>query len=328
LSGQPAVIAVDVGGTTLKGAVFTDSGSLVASSAVPTFAADGAALTALIALVESLLSAAHAAHAQPRAIGIATPGLVNAHTGTVAFAANLGWRDIPLGPQLSERFSLPVVVDHDARAGALAEITALGATEQRDAVFLPIGTGIGAAVIANGAPVPGAIGAAGEVGHIPVVPDGEPCSCGSRGCLEVYASAHNIHQRYLRFGGRTAQSTQELVGLLAVDVTATRVWTDAVSALTTGIVSLTATLDPAVIILGGGLGMAGETLLAPLRAELIQRLTWRTPPRLVQSAFGAQSSVIGAGLLAAQLEPEARASFASRAAQTLAESSPQLHRKA
>ncbi len=198
----------------------------------------------------------------------------------------------------------------------------MSSTDGANAVFLPIGTGIGAALIAGGVAQRGATGAAGEVGHIPVIHGGELCSCGQRGCLEVYASAAKILERYQRLGGAAAQSTREVADSLTTDSTARQVWGDAVSALATGIVSLTATLDPAVIIIGGGLGMAGEILLTPLRTAVGEQLLWRPAPQLVSAAFGARSSIIGASLLGLDLSADARRDFALRADSELAGASP------
>ena len=174
MSAPSAVVAVDVGGTTLKGAVIADSGRLVAARTVPTFGPDGSALTGLVDLVRELIADAGDAGTRPGAIGISTPGIVESASGVVAYAANLGWRALHLRSILEAEFALPTTVEHDARSGAHAELTALSASDAANAVFLPIGTGIGAAMISDGAVVRGATGAAGEIGHIPVVPHGEP----------------------------------------------------------------------------------------------------------------------------------------------------------
>jgi glucokinase len=317
VSRPPSVAAVDVGGTTMKGAVFTAAGDLVVARTVATFGPDGSALTGLLDLLHDLVDAADDAGLHPSAIGISSPGVVDAASGTIAYAANLGWRSLPLARLLEEEFAMPVAVEHDARSGAQAELTALSGADAEHAVFLPIGTGIGAAMITNGAVVRGATGAAGEVGHIPVVPGGEPCACGQLGCLEVYASAAGIRSRYLALGGTAARTTAELAGSLHSDPRAAAVWDEAVDALAAGIVSMTATLDPAVVVIGGGLGMAGDTLLLPLRRRVQQLLTWRQPPRLLPSAFGPHSSIVGVALLA--LDPPAgeRRGFATRSGDCL-----------
>lgn len=322
MTGKGAAVAVDVGGTTLKGAVFRASGALVCSRTVPTFGVDGSALASLLDLLYSLITTARSLGTDPRSVGISTPGLVNSATGVVGYSANLGWRDLAIADLIHSRFGLPASVEHDARAGAIAETTVMSSTDGANAVFLPIGTGIGAALIAGGVAQRGATGAAGEVGHIPVIHGGELCSCGQRGCLEVYASAAKILERYQRLGGAAAQSTREVADSLTTDSTARQVWGDAVSALATGIVSLTATLDPAVIIIGGGLGMAGEILLTPLRTAVGEQLLWRPAPQLVSAAFGARSSIIGASLLGLDLSADARRDFALRADSELAGASP------
>jgi glucokinase len=308
-----AVVAVDIGGTTLKGAAFLSSGALLTSRTVPTFGADGSALASVLDLLDLLITTSRAHGADPLCVGISTPGLVNSTTGVVGYSANLGWRDLAIADIIHSRFGVPATVEHDARAGAIAETTAMGETDGANTVFLPIGTGIGAAIMTGGVVQRGATGAAGEVGHVPVIAGGELCPCGQRGCLEVYASAANILVRYQRLGGTAAQTTRELATTLSTDALARQVWDEAVSALATGIVSLTATLDPAVIIIGGGLGLAGDVLLAPLRTAVDEQLLWRPAPQLVGAAFGERSSIIGAALLALDIDADGRRTFAQLA---------------
>ena len=149
----------------------------------------------------------------------------------------------------------------------------------------------------GGGIVAGARGLAGEVGHLPVHPGGEPCACGQTGCLEVYASAGGIARRYAAATG-TARPTHEVAAAVGTDPTATRVWEDALDALALGCITLTLTTDPAVIALGGGLAGAGAVLLDPLRDRLSAGLTWRSAPELVLSPLGATAGRTGIALRA------------------------------
>ncbi|GAA3341662.1 ROK family protein [Curtobacterium pusillum] len=303
-----AVVAVDIGGTTVKGALFDVDGTVLDRATVATFptgmsaVADGPggpALAAVTALVTQLAASATASGRTLTGIGLCSPGLVDAERGRVVVAVNLGWTDLPIAELLAARFDVPVALEHDARAAARAERAARLAADKPvdEFVFIPIGTGVSATVVTGGTIVHGATGGAGEFGHVPVVPDGEVCTCGQRGCVEVYASAGNVLRRYREAGGALAGSTRELVDLVGTDPIAARVWQEAVEALATGVVMLTAVLDPGAVIIGGGLGEAGDRLLVPLRAAVAERMRWRALPNIEQSLVGAGAGLAGAAIL-------------------------------
>lgn len=296
---RPVVAALDIGGTTIKGAVFDGEGVVVSQCSLPTFSISDSASAGVLAVLSQLDAAAtHLGHSL-KSIGIAAPGLVDSSAGTVAYAANLGWRSFAIQSLLELRYGVPVAVDHDARAAALAETTVSTKTDSAagNTIFIPIGTGIAAAVISGGHTLRGETGAAGEFGHIQVVPDGDRCGCGQNGCLEAYASASSILTRYQRLGGFLQSSTPEIIANAKRDPLANSVWETAIDALATGISTLVAMLDPGRIIIGGGLSLAGEALLAPLRQRTAAKLGWRTTPPLLQSALGVHAGLIGAALL-------------------------------
>jgi glucokinase len=296
-----AALAIDIGGTTLKGAAFDRTGQLVAQKTIGTFDHNGDAFAGVLALLQALRSDALVAGFSLAGIGLASPGLVDPASGTITFAANLRWDMLPLRELLQAEFHVPVHVGHDARMGATAEQAAqasLGDDVLRHFIFIPIGTGVSAAVVTSGVLVEGVAGAAGEFGHMQVIPGGERCSCGQRGCIEAYASAASMFSRYQHRGGTLASSAQDIARTLDTDPTGALVWGDAIDALSTGIVALTAVLDPAVIVIGGGVSAAGETLLVPLRTRVAERLAWRSTPLIVRSALTSHGGLIGAALVA------------------------------
>ena len=295
-----AVIAIDIGGTTLKGAVLTASGRVLTRKTVATFSVNDDAYAGVAALVDVMKRDTEAAGFTSAGIGLASPGLVDSDTGVIEFAANLRWASLPLRGSLEERFGLPVAIDHDARAGARAERTAHAADHIgfRNFLFIPIGTGVAAAVYAAGVPIIGSTGSAGEFGHIPVVPHGDLCGCGQHGCIEAYASASSILGRYQQFGGTALSSSSEIAAHLDDDPIAARVWNDAVEALAIGVTAVTAVLDPAFVVVGGGLSNSGEILLTPLRASVEAHLGWRTTPQIIQSVLGSHAGLVGAALIA------------------------------
>lgn len=286
------VLAVDVGGTGLKGAVVDVHGRTLARRDRPTALDGRGAAENLLALLADL--SALAGPQAPVAVGVGTPGIVEEATGTVVYASNLGWRDFGLRALLEESTGLPVGVGHDARAAGRAEQLASGT--HGSFVFVPIGTGIAAALVVEGTAVSGVSGAAGEFGHVVVHPGGELCPCGQRGCVEAYAAGGAVLRRYRARGGEAA-STAEVVGRVGRDPRADEVWADAVRALALGLQGLTMLLDPAEIVLGGGVSGAGAVLLDPLEAELRSLLAWRAPPPLRTARWGSEAGRIGAALL-------------------------------
>ena len=294
----PVVLAIDVGGTSFKAALIDAGGLRLFTDTSPTLGAMGeAAFTRLDSFVGGCLAAGSALGVTPHAIGLIAPGM-DESTGHVLFAANLGWRDVPLGPRLVERHALPVACGHDVRTAGLAEARLGAARGFPDSVMVMIGTGIAASVVSHGQPVAGAGGMAGELGHAPVFPDGESCACGQIGCLETYASAAAIARRYRALGGASAPVAADIAARLGADRLADRVWDDAVQALSISLTTVTMLLDPSVIVIGGGLAEAGPVLLEPLRMALSRRLVWRPPPPILRSTLGADGALLGAAILA------------------------------
>lgn len=289
------VLAVDIGGTTVKGGLVDEAGR---SHHLLSRASRGAADTVEVvrAVLGDLAAAAEADGLNAVAAGVVTPGIVDAEAGRVSYASNLDWRDLDLRTALEIGLGLPVSIGHDVRAAGRAEAQVGAAQGVHDFVLLQLGTGISAAVMSAGRIVTGVGNAAGEVGHMPVHPRGEPCTCGQYGCLEVYASGAGIARRYRQAGGRAAKDAEQLVTLLGHDPLANRVWSEAVDALALGASTLTMTLDPAAVVLGGGLTRAGDTLLEPVRAALAQLLVWRAAPPIFASSLGAAAGRIGAAL--------------------------------
>ena len=301
------VIAVDVGGTTIKGAVVTPDGAVHHELARPTPVAAGpAAVIAVLHAVVTELARARApdapgASAAARAVGVVVPGVVDGPGGRAVFSANVGLHDVPVRDLVRSAVGLPTVLEHDVYAAGVAERTVGAAVGCDDHLLAVIGTGIAGVVHVAGGAVRGATGVAGELGHIPVWPGGEPCPCGQRGCLERYASAAAIARRYADLGGEAGATAAEVVARRSYDPAAERAWRDATEALAIAFVTCTMLLDPGVIVVAGGLSGAGDALREPVEAELAARVTWREPPPLRLSPLGGQAGLVGAAILARQL---------------------------
>ncbi|HEU4907743.1 MAG TPA: ROK family protein, partial [Propionibacteriaceae bacterium] len=219
--------------------------------------------------------------------------------GIAVYAANLGWRELPVRQIVAKAVDLPVVLDHDVRAAGLAELELGAARGLQEVLFVALGTGIAAAVITRGHISAGATGRAGELGHLPVFPEGERCACGQRGCAETYASAAALSRRYSAASGLSNVSAKEVMSRAAAgDSVAAEVCKDAVTALGRALVNYTLLMDPEMILIGGGLAAAGEPLLDPLTREVQAGLTWRPAPTISTGQFGGDAGSRGAAILA------------------------------
>ncbi|MEU4574280.1 ROK family protein [Nonomuraea sp. ATR24] len=249
---------------------------------------------------------------RPVAAVVAVPGLVGDVPGTVARAPNLGWHDVPVAGLWPGE--LPLRVENEANLGALAELWAHPVAD--DFVHVSAESGIGAALVVGGRLFSGARGLAGELGHMPVHPDGFPCSCGARGCLEQYAGKAAV----LRAAGLplpaaigAAQAGADVAGaaLEGADVVAAlaglaragetpvvRALDGAGTALGTALAGAVNLLDPAAVVLGGAYAELGEWLLPAMRRELAARVTVRPwdPEALTVSELGRRGPLLGAAL--------------------------------
>ncbi|SDL17657.1 glucokinase [Streptomyces indicus] len=296
------VIALDVGGTGMKAALVGADGTLLHEARRRTGRERGAD-----AVIESILgfAAELRAHGEQHfgrpaeAAGVAIPGIIDSERGIALFAANLGWKDVPLRDLLQDRLGIPVALGHDVRTGGLAE-GRIGAGKGADRfLFLPLGTGIAGAIGIDGRIEAGAHFGAGEIGHIVVRPDGPPCGCGQRGCLERLASASAVTKAWAEASGDPdADAADCAKAVESGDPKAAEVWQHAVDALADGLVTAVTLLDPRTLIIGGGLAEAGETLFTPLRAAVERRITFQTLPSIVPAALGDTAGCLGAGLLA------------------------------
>jgi glucokinase len=294
------VVGVDLGGTTIKAALFDADGLQYGHSErpTPTHLGPDAVVATTIDLITGLR--AHAPEAgRVRAVGLVVPGMVDARQGIAVYATNLGWRQLPLRQIVAEAVGVPVVLDHDVRAAGLAELELGAARGLQEVLFVALGTGIAAAVITGGHMVAGATGRAGELGHLPVVPDGEWCACGQRGCTETYASAAALSRRYSAASGGNDVSAKDVISRAAAgDAVAERIFNDAVTALGRALVHCVLLMDPELILMGGGMSASGATLLDPLSQKVQSGLAWRPAPTILTGRFAGDAGRRGAGLLA------------------------------
>ncbi|MEU1102866.1 ROK family protein [Streptomyces tibetensis] len=296
------VIALDVGGTGMKAALAGPGGEVLHRARRATGRAQGpdAVVAGILDFAEELRAYGTEHFGTPAsAAGVAVPGIVDEAGGVAAYAANLGWRDVPLRDLLAQRLGVPVALGHDVRTGGLAE-GRVGAGRGADRfLFVALGTGIAGAIGVDGRVEAGAHGFAGEIGHIVVRPGGAPCPCGQRGCLERFASAAAVSGAWAAASGDPGADAADCAKAVdSGDPRAEAVWQQAIDALADGLVTALTLLDPRILIIGGGLAEAGETLFTPLREAIRQRVTFQKQPSLVPAALGDTAGCLGAGLLA------------------------------
>ena len=187
-------IGIDLGGTNIKAALVDYEGQVLAEASAPTGGLRPAEELCrdIAALTDRLLAQADCPRDQVAALGMGCPGTVDDHTGVVVYANNLEWRNFPAADCLGALTGLPVAIGNDANVAALAESLYGCARGAQSAVILTLGTGVGGGIVLDGRLWTGFNGAASELGHIVVEPEGVPCTCGRRGCLEMYASATGL----------------------------------------------------------------------------------------------------------------------------------------
>ena len=308
-------IGVDVGGTKIAAGVVDEDGNVITRVQKDSPANDRDAILATIIEVALDLKLAHP---EATTVGIGAAGFVSSDRNTMASGTNLDWTGVKIGDVVSEGVGLPVVVENDANAAGWAEARFGAGAGKANVLVVTLGTGVGGAVVIDGHLVRGAAGFAAEIGHISIVPDGRPCGCGLRGCLERYASGTALGVNgweLAKFRPAYAARILELSGgdqnkISGKAVTAAAREGDPAAlecyerlgdALGQGLADLAAVLDPEVIVLTGGLTEAGDILLTPVTKAFDQYLTARTRrpqiPVLI-SASGQDAGLVGAADLA------------------------------
>lgn len=309
-------IGVDIGGTKIAGGVVDGEGRVLATTRRDTAADDPIAIERAVVEVYRELSAAF----EVDALGIAAAGFVNAARSTVMFAPNIAWRDYPLRHRIAAALGedVRVAVENDANAAGWAEFQFGVGRNVQDMVMLTVGTGLGGAVVSEGRLLRGAWGVAGEIGHMRVVPGGRECGCGQRGCWEQYASGRSLvrgaraaaaaaPERAARLlelaGGQPAAVTGPHVTTAAMegDAFATELLAELGQWLGEGAATLAALLDPALVVIGGGVAAAGELLTRPAREAFGEHLSGRghrPELRIELASLGNDAGLVGAADLA------------------------------
>lgn len=295
-----------VDGAAVGDAVATGVPGIVATVRRPTGVGGGDRL--LRSTTDALAALAAAAGTRVdgfAAVGVGVPGLVDRTAGTVRHAVNLGLDDtpVPLAARLGAAARAPVVVDNDVNLAAVGAAVALGC--RGDLAYLSIGTGLAAGLVLDGRIRHGAHGAAGEIGHLPIDPHGPPCECGQRGCLEAVASGTAIAARWPSPDGALTAASSLLTAAAAGDAAAQALLAEVAGNLAGAVALLAQTVDPEIVVLGGGVADAGPGLLTAVQQALRARAA-RSPvlaaihlaERVALVPRGVPAGAVGAAVLA------------------------------
>ena len=305
-------IGIDLGGTNIAVGVVDDRHRIVAEASLPTGAHRPAeqVVADMCRAVELALDKAGLTPADCASIGVGAPGTCDPERGVVVRAYNLNWFDVPVCAMLTAHFGLPARLSNDANCAALAETVAGAAVGCRNMVLITLGTGVGGGIIVDGRIVSGLGGAGGEPGHSLLVLDGEPCTCGRRGCWEVYASATalirqgreaaaahptSLLNRYPELTGRDVFDAAD-----AGDEAAQAVLERYYVYVAAGITDLVNILSPEMVLIGGGISRQGERLLRPIRRYVAANCFGgeSRPQPIIQAAqLGNEAGIIGAAAL-------------------------------
>jgi glucokinase len=319
MKADSVTIGVDIGGTKVASGIVDESGQILFQSRVP-MVSDGDAQTGLAAVKRAIQDAFNAAQrmkASPGGIGICSPGPLDPRSGTVLNPPNLPcWRNFPLAAAVEAAFSLPVRVDNDGNAAALAEAVWGSGVGYHNVFYATLGTGVGAGIVFDQRIYHGRTGGAAEGGHVTIDYRGPQCQCGKRGCIEAYCSGIAIAQRArMRLsdarqkgslmldltGGNIDQIRAETVGeaFRQGDAIAQEVLEETSGLLAAWLGNIVDLLEPDVLIFGGGLSELMSCFFGYIREQLprysINQRATEIP--MVRAKYGADAGIAGGAAL-------------------------------
>jgi glucokinase len=307
-------IGVDVGGTTVRASVVDDRGTVVETRRDPTSASEPELNETIAGAVLEL-----ADRYPVLGVGLAVAGFVSEDRRVVRFAPHLPWRHVAVADVLAERVRLPVVLEHDANAAAIAEHRFGAAAGTRISALVAIGTGIGGALVVDSGIYRGAHGVAPELGHLRLVPDGRPCPCGKHGCWERYCSGTALANTALEFlnqqsdPGRSslarqaAEDPEAVTGRLVAraaqegDPAARRAFDELARWLGEGLALVADVYDPETVVIAGGVSASAELFLDAARQHYARAITGaghRPLARISVARRGDDAGMVGAATLA------------------------------
>lgn len=299
----PVRIGIDIGGTDTKIGLVDVHNKLLDSVCIPTKAERPAdeVIRTVAETALSILDKNGIAMEQCVGVGIGVPGTVDRKKGIVRYSNNIRWEDVPLVKEMSTYLPIPVEIANDADCAALGETIAGAGKECSDVVMITLGTGVGGGVVLDGEIYEGRGIGGSELGHMVIVENGEPCTCGRRGCLEAYASATALKREAKRASKKELIPSEIFALAKQGDPAMKEVVEIYIRRLGLGIVNIVNIFRPQLVLLGGGISGQGESLLVPLRRILREECFGGERgdvPEIEEAVLGNNAGIIGAaGLL-------------------------------
>lgn len=309
-------IGFDLGGTNMGASVVSLEGKILHSSECATLSNEPSEniIGRIKNLIRDCFDYSKSNNLEVLSVGIGCPGLIDSNTGVVRFSPNIpSWNNVEIGKILSDEFSVPVSIDNDVRVAALGEYAFGAGRNYKNIVCITVGTGVGGAIILDGKLMRGSTQSMGELGHITLKKDGPKCGCGNYGCLEALASSTAIIRKakdVIEKGlspimKKMLDDGQNLNAYLVTkaseqgDKEASRIMRETGEWLGIGLSTIINIINPEVIIIGGGVSLAGDILFNPMKEEISKRAL-KIPSefvKIVPAELGDSAGMIGASTL-------------------------------
>ena len=304
-------MGIDVGGTTVKGIVIDQKGTIICENNVPTQIGEQLA-DCIITLADLLVGATGKVYSSLVGVGVCSPGIIDSENGVIVFSGNLKLKNYPLKALLEDKLGIPVKVGNDANGAALGEAKFGAGKGYKDSILVTLGTGVGGGIIIDGKIFEGNKGAGAEVGHMVIERGGHLCTCGRRGCFEVYCSARALTARtkwameedtgsemWTAYDYNTADGRTPFEFMVS-DRSARQVVEWYIKHLACGLANLANIFRPQIIMIGGGVAAQGSRLTIPLQKEFDNELFGGTdyaPVPIACATLGNRAGAYGAAAL-------------------------------
>lgn len=315
-------VGIDLGGTNIAGGIIDENNRIILKRSIPTIKERrwNFIVNDMIDLSRKMMSELDIKVSDIGGIGIGSPGTVDDRNGIVLYTNNIDFKNVPLRDEFLKHFDTGIFMGNDANCAALAEHYAGAARGALNSATITIGTGLGSGVVINGRVYAGNNGVAVEFGHTVICMDGILCTCGRKGCLEMYASAnslirqakeavsHNPSSLLSRLANESSSGMDARIPFIASksgDKTAIAVLEKFYDYLACGITNLVNTFDPEIVLIGGGVSNEGDYLLEPLRERVAKEMYFKDKrinmKNLIDTAMmGNDAGILGAALLCKQ----------------------------
>ena len=311
-------IGIDLGGTFIKFGAVGESGNILKKDKIPTPA--GCDYMATVSAIAEAVKGMIADMGVPESVGIGCPGVIDGEHGMVVTGGNLGWENKPLAEDLGSLLGISATLANDANAAAYGEYMCGAGKEYRSIVLITLGTGVGGGVIFGGKLFTGELGAGAELGHTVICLDGEPCSCGRRGCFEAYASASALVRQtrnamiahpeskmweLCKGSADNADGRTAFDGMRLDDKTAKAVVERYLNYLAEGIANIANVFRPQTVLIGGGISAEGEALTLPLQEMVDTKILGRgryAPVTIKAASLGNDAGLVGVAMLAKEIK--------------------------